>query len=474
MTLVGGEAGIGKTRLVKSFLDAASSQRLTTVLKGRCSEHTPTPYQPFAEVISNAFSEDSQRAKKALEADNTSVADLALLVPEIRQLLPGLPLPLVDVRAERERLFNCIARFFDRLSRSSDDESAGEPLVILLTELQWAHRETCDLLEYLLNNLKTAPIWILGTWCPANCGQASLIEGRTWESSSISQIVLEHLDSDAIEEITTALVGDDQAGELASFLIRHGEGLPLAIAERINSLWDERVLACDAGRWRLQSSLAASLGNRENPVRRRLRRLPSSTRRLASQAAIIGQKFDARLLSETAEEHPQVVEIGLELMLERWLIRQHSDFWRNGRREQDIVLWAKGARLGNFEFNHRLIWQAILEEITPLRRQIMHREVAVTLEKHLGHDTERNCETLAFHYSQANEWEQALPHLNHATNKAHQLSAADTAHYYGRQAVDAADRLCQSALTPEEEQTRLQEKARAIARLEKIKRDLTV
>ena len=43
-------------------------------------------------------------------------------------------------------------------------------------------------------------------------------------------------------------------------------------------------------------------------------------------------------------EHPKVVEIGLELMIERWLIRQHSDFWRSGRREHDIVLWAKGAR----------------------------------------------------------------------------------------------------------------------------------
>ena len=66
LTIVEGEAGIGKTRLVKSFLDATSSQRLTTILKGQCSERIPTGYQPFAEVLRGAVSEDSGRAHSAL------------------------------------------------------------------------------------------------------------------------------------------------------------------------------------------------------------------------------------------------------------------------------------------------------------------------------------------------------------------------------------------------------------------------
>ncbi len=480
LTIVEGEAGIGKTRLVKSLLDAVSSQRLTTILKGRCSERVPTAYQPFAEVVGNAFSEDSHRAQRALEANAGDIADLSLLVPEVLDFLPGVPAPEQGTRARRERLFECVADFLEQLYRSSGDGSPGEPLVLMLAELQWARRETVELLEYLLERLADAPIWFVATHCSTGIGQGSplvrglnrpLASGATiHEDGPVSWVTLERLAPDAVEEITSALVGDDQAGELAGFLVRHGEGLPLAIAEWINSLWDECVLTWDAGRWRLRSSLTGRSGDLEDLVQRRLRRLPTSTRRLASQAAIMGQKFGARLLAEAAKEHPQVVEVGLELMLERWLIRQHSEFWRSGRREHDIVLWAKGARLGNFEFNHRLIWQSILEDVNPLRRQVMHREVAATLEKHFGPEAKRFCELLAFHYTRAGEWDQAFTHLRRAARKARDVSATDTALHYGRKAVEVADRLCASARTPDAEEQMRRQRRRAAATLDEIER----
>ncbi len=466
LTIVEGEAGIGKTRLVKSFLDAASSQRLTTILKGRCSERIPSAYQPFAELIKNAVSEDSQRARSTLASTVAEMADLVFLVPELRELLAGAP-PAREDRAPRERLYGCIAEFLDRMCRPSSDGSLGEPVVLMLAELQWARRETFDLIDFLLARLATAPVWILGTYSPVGSGREHI---RRLERDPVSDstILLERLAPEAVEEIASALVGDDQAGELAGVLIRHGEGLPLAIAEWINSLWDECVLAYDTGRWRLKDSVIGRSGDLEDLIQRRLRRLPTSTRRLASQAAVMGRRFDALLLSEAANEHPKVVEVGLELMLERWLIRQHSDFWRSGRREHDIVLWAKGARLGSFEFNHRLIWQSILEDVNPLRRQIMHRQVAATLERHLGHDAERYCELLAFHYTQAGEWEQAIGHLHRATQKAHDVSAADTARHYGRRAVEVLDRLCAAARTPDDEERWRRQREQAVAALGEI------
>ncbi len=482
LTIVEGEAGIGKNRLVKSFLDAASSQRLATVLKGRCSRRVPTAYQPFAEVVKNAVAEDPQRIQQVLEAAAADMTDLSHLVPELRELLPvppaaneggpaGLAAPEPESRVRRGRLFECFAEFFDLLCRSTGDGSHGEPLMLLLGELQWARGETFELLEYLLERLAGKPVWILGTRCPTGRGEEpSPLERTLPEDSPASRIRLGRLAPEAVEEIASALVGDDQAGEMADFLIRHGEGLPLAIAEWINSLWDQCVLAYEEGRWRLQDSLTGRAGDLEDLIRKRLRRLPTSTRRLASQAAVMGQKFDARLLAEAADEHPQVVEVGLELMLERWLIRQHTDFWRSGRREHDLVLWAKGARLGNFEFNHRLIWQAVLEEVNPLRRQIMHREFAATLEKHVGREVDPYREVLALHYTEAGEWEPAFGHLRRAAEKALAVSATDTARRYGRQAAEAAKRLYQAARTPDDEAYWRRQRQRAAAALEEIDR----
>ena len=112
---------------------------------------------------------------------------------------------------------------------------------------------------------------------------------------------------------------------------------------------------------------------------RRISRLPTSARRLIALATMIGQKFDAELLQAAANEHLGVVEIGIQLMLERWLIRQFPRYWTARPRERDLVLWAHGARRGTFEFAHPRIRDAVYRDLNPLRRQHLHRHVGVAL-----------------------------------------------------------------------------------------------
>ncbi len=473
LTVVEGEAGIGKTRLVKSFLDAASSQRLTIILKGGCSDRIPTAYQPFPQLLQNALTEDPQRAERALEAlPRELLAHLALLVSELREHFAHLPPADELTRATgREGLYECIAQVLERLSQSTEDGSLREPLVLMLGDLQWARAETAELIAFLLQRLAGAPVWILGTCCPSELGDEPprilrLLDAET--QASVSRIDLQRLEPSAVVELASALVGSDQAMELAGFLIRNSEGLPLAVAEWINSLWDAGALAHDAGRWQLRDTPPGQSGDLEQLVQQRLRRLPTSTRRLASQAAVLGEEFDARLLKEAADEHPHVVEVGLELMLERWLIRQHSDYWMSGRREHDIVLWDKGARLGSFEFGHRLIWRSILEDVNPLRRQVMHRQAAASLENEVGEQAARFCERLAFHHTEGGTCDQAIVHLRRAVGRARAVLATDTARYYARQAVEVLDRLRAAARRPDESERWDRERSRAAAELEEI------
>ena len=125
-------------------------------------------------------------------------------------------------------------------------------------------------------------------------------------------------------------------------------------------------------------------------IRLRIRRLPNSTRRLATLAAMIGQSFDVHLLQEAADEHALVVEIGLEILLKRWLIRQFAYFWTASRNEAELLAsWARGARRGSFEFSHTRIRSAIYRDLNPLRRQAMHAQVAEALEKLRGGQTAR-------------------------------------------------------------------------------------
>ncbi|MCP3960677.1 MAG: AAA family ATPase [bacterium] len=453
-TVVEGEAGVGKNRLVKSFLDAACSRRLTTVLKGACNDQIPVGYQPFAQALRNAVAAEGPRSSRVLSSTSAdSLAHLALLAPELRRLSHDVPpSPKLATRQDRIRLFECCASFLESLCLPDDGGPPDRPLVLMLGELQWTSSETVDLFEYLLVRLASVPVWLLGTHTTGDKARDSPLQQRAAGDEGpipLTRIALERLAPESVHELASTLVGDDHATELAEFLILHGQGLPLAIAEWINSLWDDGLLARDAGRWHLRDSLAGLGGDLDALISSRLGRLPTSTRRLASQAAVIGQQFDAELLAGAANEHLAVVEIGLELMLERWLIRQHSDYWRTGRRERDIVLWAKGARRGSFEFNHPLIRRTILDDVNPLRRQVMHREVGEALEQELGEESGRLCEVLAFHFAQAGEWERAIPHLEEAARRARSLLAADTARRYTRQAIEVLNRLEAGARKPE-------------------------
>jgi DNA-binding SARP family transcriptional activator len=443
-TLVCGERGIGKTRLIKSFLDATTSKRRCGVLKGRCYELSPlVPYRPFVEVLRGALAEETETAGPAMARVAREVLeDLARLVPELRDLRPDLAVPVPLVKPEeRGRLFTSLGLFLEGLCRS------GDPLILFLDDLHLADHDTLELLTFLFAKLE-GPIWVV-----AACRLDDMdwdhplhqIVRRGEKEGSATRLDLDRLETAALEEIAESLVGESWAAELTGFLEEKGAGLPLAVSELVNYLWDEGILvAQETGRW----ILAGSLRGIEVPedldelIRLRIRRLPNSTRRLAALAAILGQTFDVQLLQEAADEHATVVEIGLEILLKRWLIRQFAYFWTDGQRDDDIVLWARGARRGSFEFAHNRVRGAIYGELNPLRRQAMHAQVAMALEKLLEG---RDCEALAYHYTAAGQWEKALPFLQRSVERALAVRAGDAARRYCDQAIEVVSRLAAGA-----------------------------
>ncbi|MEO6192501.1 MAG: BTAD domain-containing putative transcriptional regulator [Thermoanaerobaculia bacterium] len=444
LTLVAGERGIGKTRLIKSFLDATTSKRRCGVLKGRCYEMSPlVAYRPFLEILRGALTEEAEGGTQSLaEVPAEVLEDIVRLVPELRDLRPDLPAPAPLSRFEdRRRLFASVGIFFDKMCRSDD------PLILFLDDLHLADRDTLDLLMFLLSRLEGA-IWIVASGRTDELDRdhpLNQILRRGEKDGRATRLEVERLDLAALEEIAESLVGESQAAELAGFLELKSEGVPLAVTELVNYLWDEGILTPQrAGRW----TLPASLSEIEVPsdldelIRLRVRRLPNSTRRLGTLAAILGQTFDVHLLQEAADEHAKVVEIGLEILLKRWLIRQFVHFWSDGQRDEDIVLWARGPRRGSFEFAHSRVRGAIYGELNPLRRQAMHGQVAEALESLLG---ARDCEVLAYHYTAANQWEKSLPFLERSLQRALAVQAGDAARRYCDQAIEVLSRLAAGA-----------------------------
>jgi DNA-binding SARP family transcriptional activator len=434
LVLVEGKDGIGKTRLVKSFLGTVAAEKQVLILKGRSYDLAPPmAYGPIREILSCVVAEEGQLSTLPLsKLPAEDLAELARLAPEIRELRGDLPsaTPMTDTLG-REPLFSAISRCFRELCEGPGGRIT--PLVLFLDDLHLADRSSFDLVEDLLVRLDRYPVWIVATGRPG----LTLPDGN-----GVSRISLDPLLPYAVSEIATALVGEGKASRLVSLLEDGSAGLPLTVTERINGLWDQGSLTPKNGGWVLQedSSLPSEDGL-DTLCAARLGRLPNSVRRLAYLAAVVGPTFDTTLLAKAGEEHPAVVDIGLEILLKRWLVRRHMPWWESGGRQRDSVLWTWGARRGGFEFVHPRVRAACYRSLHPSRRQILHGQVLAALGELRSEPTGHLHELLAWHAAAAGQWDKALAWSLEAAERARALLAPDVAFRWIRQAEDALARL---------------------------------
>lgn len=440
VTVVEGETGIGKTRLIRTFLDAVSGSRRIVVLRGAGRPTAlPSPFLPWLDLLRGAFDEAAEGGgPDPAVLSPEKFRDLYRLLPEVGLRRPELPPPPPLKRAsERRRMFETVVDYL-AVFCSSGVGMATVPLVIFLDDLHLADEDSLELLQFAIARLRGRPCWfLLATESPAEAQPyfTPIVQGA-------ERIAVRRFDVGAVEEIAVSLVGDDRAGELSHWLVERSRGLPFAIAELINLLWDEGLLTPgENGIWQLASSLSTTVvppsGDLNALLGERVRRLPSSIRRLAIQAAFAGWSFEADLLQKAADEHPAVVEIGLELLLKRWLIRQSIRYWSTFGRASDVVLWKRGARRGSFEFAHQQVREALASSVLPARQRALHARVAATLESLAADNLESHSEELAAHYLAAEMWDRALPYLERSEARARGLLARSAAIRYAAAADEA-------------------------------------
>ena len=151
LVLIQGEAGIGKTRLASEFVRWAQAQGADVLVGRALQTGGQFPYQPLIDVLRRRLEQEHALA------DLTSpvwLAELARLLPELRERYPDLPVPATDEAFERNRLFEATARLIRKWA-------ARRPLVLLLDDMQWADTATLDLLLYLARSLAEQPAPVL-------------------------------------------------------------------------------------------------------------------------------------------------------------------------------------------------------------------------------------------------------------------------------------------------------------------------
>ena len=150
LALVGGEPGVGKTRLAAA-LAAHAAARGALVLFGRCDEEPLRPYQPFAEVLGDAL--DRLSDSEIVDAAGDVAADLVLIRPELRARITVLG----EATGERFALFDGIASFLARIS-------LARPTLVVFDDLHWADEPSLALLRHTLRANGASPMMVLATY----------------------------------------------------------------------------------------------------------------------------------------------------------------------------------------------------------------------------------------------------------------------------------------------------------------------
>jgi class 3 adenylate cyclase/tetratricopeptide (TPR) repeat protein len=424
IVLLGGEPGVGKTRLAEEVAEEAARHRMMSLV-GHCDEmETGTPYLPIVEIIESASRQISgETFRQALGQD---ASEIARLTPEIRRLIPDLP-PPIELPPEQARrfLFNSVWEFLDRASRL-------QPLLLILDDLHWADEATLQLVQHLAERIADAPVLVLGTYRDVELDTARPL-ARTLEElvrrRLVARISVKRLPVQEVRNMLEALARQEPPATLVDAVYAETEGNPFFVEEVYEHLSESGRLFDERGGFR--SDLRIDELDVPESVRlavgRRLERLSEETRRALAAAAVVGRRFRFDVLEAIEELDQDALVDALDEAERARLV---------GSAEEGLA--------PAFTFAHELIRQTLLSHLSLVRRQRLHAKAAAAIERIHSDRLEENAADLAHHLLRAGSsasTEDAAKYLLMAGKRALEAAAFEEALRHLENAVGLHDAL---------------------------------
>lgn len=378
LVLLGGDPGIGKSRLTQEFIGIARGRRIP-VRVGRCHEGAGAPiYWPWLQVIrAQAQSSSAQRLRNDL---GVGAEDIAQWVPEVRQLLglQELAAPAAESEHARFRLFDSIGGFLRRAA-----QPAG--LVIVLEDLHWADPASLLLLNFLAADLQDCPLLIVGTHRENDIAED--VRASLRRVPHAQRLRLGGLQPAEVQRLLGVFAGAELPQAVARAIGEETEGNPFFIGEILRHLIEQKALVKHEGQWLVQGSLRSMPlpESVREVIGRRLARLSPACASVLEVAAVIGREFSLpRLQAVTLLYTSKLNEVMDEAVA-----------------AQVLNPLALGAAGGTYGFVHALIRETLYHRLTQVERLQLHLRVGLAIEQAEGEtDASRQAE-LAHHFYEA-------------------------------------------------------------------------
>jgi tetratricopeptide (TPR) repeat protein len=418
--LVSGVAGIGKTRLVEEFVRWAESQSAATATSRCYGTVGRLPYAPLADWLRSPALRQSVSAMSPVWR-----AEIHRLLPEVgvHASEPASRLDIPQAEA-RHRLFEAMVRAI---------AGAPHPLLLFIDDIQWADRDTLEWIRYLLRSEDPLPVLVVAT---LRVGEvpledrlgAVLLDLR--RDGRLEELPLEPLNMADTAALGSAVAGAPLDPAAAKALHRETEGHPLYIVEMMRSTaaaGDGAVAAMEPSARRA----SGGFGTRQSLPQRvlatieaRLAQLSPACRIVVGVAAVIGREFRMDLLREGSGVGENEAAAALDELLERRLVREHSD--------------------GSYDFGHASIRDVAYAGLSAARRRLLHQRLARALIASAA-GTSGSAAAIAQHLEQGGLIEEAIPYCTLAAEVANRIYAYEEAVGHLYQALALLGTLPESA-----------------------------
>jgi predicted ATPase len=396
--LISGESGVGKTPLMREVTTLAEVSG-SKVLLTQCYDQGGAPYAPVAELIRRAVLPYNPGL-----VDGAVLADLLVLVPDLRAQMPQVPAHLpTDPQSEQQRLFESFTALCVALTMRT-------PLLIVVEDVHWADSSTLFLLRHLARRACTLKLklLLLLTFRDEDLDETCCLNDVLLDFNRerlAARIKLARFTREQTHNMLAYMLQEEPAAEFVDGIYRVTEGNLFYVEEVCRSLIEEGKLTRENGRWRHPHMDEIHIPETiQATIQARVNKLPVQVQDVLRLAAVIGSEFDFNILQKASEQEEDILIDAIEIAERAQIIEEVK---------AKTTLTSREA----FTFAHTLIPTTLHESVSGLRRHRMHRRVAAAIEE-IHPDDSTQFEVLAFHYEKAGDIARARNYYTRAGDQA--------------------------------------------------------
>jgi DNA-binding winged helix-turn-helix (wHTH) protein/tetratricopeptide (TPR) repeat protein len=403
LVFLSGEAGIGKTAVLDTFLARAASDPDPLIARGACLEHygAAEAYLPVLEAFGRLLREPG--------------AERVIRILETHAPTWLVQLPWLGHRDDREALRRQLLgvtkeRMLREMAEALEALSATTPVLLVLEDLHWSDYSTLDLLAMLARRPESARLLVIGSYRSVDV----IVAGHPLRAliqelrvrRQCEDIALTFLrEPDVATYLAQRFGGHAFPPDLARAVHQRTDGNPLFMVRVVDELVALRMLEPEDDRWRLRRPVAeiarALPESLRALVEKQIDRLQPEAQRLLDAASVLGSEFTIESVAAGLDVDPVAIEDRCDELV------------RQGQFLSAAALFVRpdgtnGARYG---FIHSLYPHAIAERVPAGWRLRLHQRVGEWLEHTYAAQTTAIAGPLAWHFEEAGDCQRAIRYL---------------------------------------------------------------